>query len=107
MPLGAVTIDHAAGRIGFLVPPGTRGLFERTLARETDTPPAYRYLSIGSHIVLPGPVFLPGDRFEWLTPLMRPQHRSPVQTVALGVMLVASAQLIQRAEQYGVETADA
>jgi hypothetical protein len=80
MPVGAVTIDRAAGCIGFMVPPGTRGLFERTAAQETAVPPAYRYLGDGSYAVLPGPVPLPGDRFEWLNPLMRPQHRSPLQT---------------------------
>jgi hypothetical protein len=107
MPLGAAAIDRAAARTAFLVPPGTRGLFERTVVRETEMPPRYRYLSDGSYVVLPGPVPLPGDRFEWLQPLMRPQHRSPLQTVALGVMLAASARLIQRAEQYGVQLADA
>ncbi|MFG1812095.1 bifunctional DNA primase/polymerase [Streptomyces sp. NPDC049040] len=107
MPAGAVTIDRAARCTGFLVPPGTRGLFERTVAQETALPPTYRYLSNGSYVVLPGPVPLPGDRFEWLNPLMRPQHRSPLQTVALGVMLAASARLIERAEQYGQELADA
>ncbi|WUH95733.1 bifunctional DNA primase/polymerase [Streptomyces sp. NBC_00433] len=107
MPAGAALIDRAAGRTGFLVPPGTRGLFERTVARETVTPPAYRYLGDGSYVVLPGPVPLPGDRFEWLSPMLRPQHCSPLQTVALGVMLAASARLIARAERYGEEMADA
>jgi hypothetical protein len=107
MPVGAVEIDRAAGLTGFLLPPGSRGLFERTVGRETDAPPSYRYLSSGSYVVLPGPMPWPGDRFEWLNALTRPQAASPLQTVALGVMLVASARLIGRAERYGLELADA
>jgi hypothetical protein len=107
MPVGAVTIDRAAGRTGFLLPSDAWALFDRTVKRETATSLAYDYLSDGSYVVLPGPVPLPGDRFEWLNPLMRPQHSSPLQTVALGVMLAASARLIERAERYGQELADA
>jgi hypothetical protein len=107
MPVGAVAIDRAAGLTGFLLPAGMRALFERNVAQETDTLPRYRFLGEGSYIVLPGPVPLSGDRFEWLNPLIRPQHGSPLQTVALGVMLAASARLIARAEQYGQETAHA
>jgi len=106
MPVGAVVIDHAAGLTGFFFPSGTRELLERTVARETDAPPSYRILSDGSYVVLPGPMPWPGDRFDWLNPLIRPQHPSPLQTVALGVMLTAAARLIARAEQYGQETAD-
>lgn len=107
MPVGAVVIDRAASLTGFLLPTGTRGLFEGTVARETQTPPPYRFLGAGSWVVLPGPVPLPGDRFEWLNPLARPQYASPLQAVALGVMLAAAAGLIVRAEQYGQETAHA
>ncbi|MFI0898052.1 bifunctional DNA primase/polymerase [Streptomyces sp. NPDC020983] len=105
MPVSAVLIDRAARRTGFMVPPDTQGVFERTLARETSEPLPYRYLGDGSYVVLPGPVPLPGDRFEWLNPLKRRQHCSPLQTVALAVMLAASADLIARAEQYGLEPA--
>jgi Bifunctional DNA primase/polymerase, N-terminal len=105
MPVGAVTVDRAAGLTGFFLPAGTRALFERTLTRETNSPPSYRFLSEGSYVVLPGPMPWPSDRFGWLNPLARPQHGSPLQAVALGVMLAASARLIACADRYGEETA--
>ena len=106
MPVGAVMVDRAAGRMGFFLPAQSEERFGRAMARETDSPPEYRILSQGSYIVVPGPMPLTGDRFEWLNAPVHPQHGSPLQTVALAVMLAASSQLIARAEQYGQESAD-
>lgn len=107
MPVGAVMIDRAACRMGFFLPARSGASFERALARATDSPPTYRVLSTGSFVVVPGPMALTGDRFEWLNAPVHPQHPSPLRTVALGVMLAAASDLIARADEYGREAADA
>jgi hypothetical protein len=106
MPVGAVMVDRAAGRMGFFLPPGSQGQFARALERETESPAQYRYLGKGSYVVAPGPLALTGDRFEWLKPPSRPQHASPLQTVSLAVMFSAASYLIDRADHYGQATAD-
>lgn len=105
MPVGAVMVDRGAGRMGFFLPVESRQQFEQALSRETDAPPQYRILSEDSYVVVPGPMALTGDRFEWLSAPMHPQHGSPLQIIALAVMLAAASQLIARAEHYGQEAA--
>jgi len=107
MPVGAVMVDWAARRMGFFLPAVSGPQFARALGQETDNPPDYRVLSEGSYVVVPGPMALSGDRFEWLNAPVRPQHGSPLQTVALAVMFAAASQLIARADRYGQETAHA
>ncbi|WP_329141107.1 bifunctional DNA primase/polymerase [Streptomyces sp. NBC_01476] len=107
MPVGPVMVDRAAERMGFFLPAGSRERFVKSLSRETDTPPPYTVLDAGSFVVVPGPMALTGDRFEWVNAPIRPQYGSPLQTVALAVMFAAASQLIARARQYGLETADA
>ena len=105
MPVGPVAIDRAARQVGFLLPPHQRGRFERSLTSETDDLPEYRYLDEGSYVVLPGPVPLSGDRYQWLlAPLRRPET-SPLRPIALAVMFAAAADLIARADRYGQENA--
>ncbi|MFC8709747.1 bifunctional DNA primase/polymerase [Streptomyces sp. NPDC057197] len=101
MPVGPAVIDHASKRTGFFLPPRSRDRFARTLTRETGATPAYRYLEHGSYVVVPGPLPLSGDRYQWLA---APRHRpeaSPLRTVALAVMLVAAADTVARADRYG------
>ncbi|MEU1625822.1 bifunctional DNA primase/polymerase [Streptomyces sp. NPDC020096] len=101
MPLGPVVLDRAAKQLGFLLPSRSRARFARFVAMETENPPEYGYLDEGSFIVVPGPMPLTDDRFQWLrTPLGRPEG-SPLRTVSLAVMLVAAAALIERADRYG------
>lgn len=107
MPVGAVMVDWAARRMGFFLPPASGPHFARVLGQETDDPPAYRVLSERSYVVVPGPMALSGDRFEWLNAPIRPQDCSRQQTVALAVMFAAASQLIARADRYGQETAHA
>ncbi|WP_237554611.1 MULTISPECIES: bifunctional DNA primase/polymerase [unclassified Streptomyces] len=106
MPVGPVMVDRAADRMGFFLPRASRDRFARALGRETDNPPRHTFLDTGSYVVVPGPMSLTGDRFEWLDAPIRPQHGSPLQVVALAVMLTASCQLLARIEQYGQETVD-
>ncbi|MEU6849125.1 bifunctional DNA primase/polymerase [Actinacidiphila alni] len=107
MPVGAVMVDRGASRMGFFLPPESGPRFADSLSRETSAPPDYRILGEGSYVVVPGPMALTGDRFEWLNAPTHSQHGSPLQTIALAVMLAASAKLLARAEKYGQETADA
>lgn len=106
MPFGPVMADWGAGQIGFFLPPNSRERFARLVADETDDPPEYRYLDQDSFVVVPGPQALSGDRHEWLSAPIRRPLSSPVRRVALAVMLVASASLVERAERYGEEQQD-
>lgn len=101
MPVGPVLIDRAARRMGFFLPPTSKDRFARMIAQETDTPPAYRYLQRESFIVVPGPIPLTGDRYQWLRAPNHHPESSPLRTVSLAVMLVASAALMERADHYG------
>jgi hypothetical protein len=106
MPCGPVMVDWAVRRMGFFLPPRSRDQFVRTLTRETKCPPEYRYLTTGSFVVVPGPLTLSHDRYEWLNPPTHGLNQSPLQTVALAVMLAASAALIESAERYGEVAVD-
>lgn len=92
--------------MGFFLPPKSKGRFARVIAQETNTPPVYRYLQRESIIVVPGPIPLAGDRYQWLrAPNHRPES-SPLRAVSLAVMLVASAALMERADHYGEQYTD-
>lgn len=107
MPVGPVMVDWAARKLGFLLSPGSRTRFLDVLSREAPKPPAHRYLSEGGVAVVPGPLTWSGDRYEWLVPPVEHLDPSPARTVALAVMLAASADLIERARHYGETDDDA
>lgn len=101
MPLGPVALDYAARRAGFLVPTDSRQGFERQLHIETLHTPAYRYLEEGSYAVLPGPEALSADRHQWLTTPLHVTAPTQRHATALALMLVAAAELLERADRFG------
>lgn len=103
MPVGPVMADWASQQVGFFLPNGSRSRFGRMVHVETSTPPAYRYLGVGSTVTVPGPVPLSGDRFVWLRAPIAPLNRSPARTAALAAMFVAAFGLVSRADRYGQE----
>ncbi|MFJ2953555.1 bifunctional DNA primase/polymerase [Streptomyces sp. NPDC087270] len=100
MPAGPVLADWAARQIGFMLPPSSRDNFVRTLTREESEPPAYRYLAADAVVVVPGPLTLAGDRYEWLCAPSHESGPSPERAPAVAVMLAASAELIARAANF-------
>lgn len=107
MPVGPVMADRKAGRIGFFLPVDSQERFSRAVAQNTDAPPEHRFLGEGSYVVVPGPLSLTGDRYEWLNAPFRPQHGSPLQVISLGVMFWAASVIVSLADNYGQEMADA
>lgn len=101
LPFGPVVVDHKARRVGFLLNSRSQERFVHFLARETQSPPSYRYLSLGSVVVVPGPMPLPGDRYQWLRAPVRRPEANPLRPVALATMLVAASELLARADRYG------
>jgi hypothetical protein len=101
MPFGPVMIDHGSRQMGFFLNSHWCERFARFVGRETDTPPSYRYLSEGSFVVVPGPMPLSRDRYQWLNAPIRRPEANPLRPAALAVMLVAAADLIVRADSYG------
>ncbi|MFE3016694.1 bifunctional DNA primase/polymerase [Streptomyces sp. NPDC059256] len=103
MPTGAVIVDTRAKQVGFFLASGSRDRFERALAREAadGTMPAYKYLELGSCVVVPGPMPLASDRYQWLNPPGRLAEAFPLRVIALAVLLVASARLVERVDRYG------
>ncbi|GHH68755.1 hypothetical protein GCM10018793_00040 [Streptomyces sulfonofaciens] len=101
MPVGPVMVDRAARSMGFFLPARSCERFERLVFEETDSPPDYRYLHQGSFVVVPGPIPLACDRYQWLRAPIRCPESSPLRTASLAVMLVAAAALMERAEHYG------
>ncbi|WP_406262157.1 bifunctional DNA primase/polymerase [Streptomyces nigra] len=102
-PFGPAMVDHQSRRVGFFLVSGSRESFAQYLGRETQTPPPYRYLSRESVVVVPGPMPLSGDRYQWLRAPSRRPMSNPLRPVALATMLVASAELLERADRYGRE----
>ncbi|WP_153484503.1 bifunctional DNA primase/polymerase [Streptomyces katsurahamanus] len=105
LPLGPVMADLKAGRVGFFLTSRSRGRFERLLARQSGerAVPSYRYLDTGSFVVSPGPMSLAGDRYQWMRAPVRRPEASPLRVVALAMMLVAAADLVERVARYGEE----
>lgn len=101
MPVGPVMVDRAARNLGFFLPAKSYERFARLVSEETDSPPDYRYLHHGSFVVVPGPIPLADDRYQWLRAPNRRPETSPLRTASLAVMLVAAAELMERAEHYG------
>ncbi|MFJ5262402.1 bifunctional DNA primase/polymerase [Streptomyces sp. NPDC088387] len=104
VPLGPAVLDHRARRVGFFLAPRGRADFARHLALEDGTAPAYRYLSHGSVVVVPGPAPRSGDRQEWLTAPSRRPPADPLAPVALAAVLVAAAELLTHVDRYGENT---
>ncbi|WP_319129523.1 bifunctional DNA primase/polymerase [Streptomyces europaeiscabiei] len=101
LQFGPAMVDHGARRVGFFLSFDSHESFARFLGKETHTPPQHRYLSRDSVVVVPGPMPLPGDRYQWLrAPSRRPQA-NPLRPVALATMLVAAAELLARVDRYG------
>lgn len=105
MPHGPVMTDLGNKQVGFLVAPGSRDRFDRAVIRESEGcgTPTYGYLATGSFVVLPGPMPLSGDRYQWLAAPTRAPEPSPLRVVALAVMLVAATRLLERVDRYGEE----
>ncbi|MFI6021300.1 bifunctional DNA primase/polymerase [Streptomyces sp. NPDC051287] len=101
LPFGPTVLDHGSQRVGFFLGSKSREDFAHYLEREEGTPPVYRYLSGGSVVVVPGPMPMPGDRYEWLRAPIRRPMANPLRPVALATMLVASAELLARVDRYG------
>ncbi|MFH8615119.1 hypothetical protein ACH4E8_08585 [Streptomyces sp. NPDC017979] len=97
--------DLGNRQVGFLIAPGSRDRFDRAVIRESEGhgTPTYGYLATGSFVVLPGPMPLSGDRYQWLAAPTRAPEPSPLRVVALAVMLVAATGLLERVDRYGEE----
>ncbi|GAB3010100.1 hypothetical protein GCM10023080_090450 [Streptomyces pseudoechinosporeus] len=101
MPLGPVMVDHAAQRVGFFLNSQLRERFVRFLTRASENPPPYKYLSKDAFVVVPGPMPMSGDRYQWLHAPVRRPEADPLRPVALAFMLVAAAELLERIDHYG------
>lgn len=68
LPFGPVVHNHKARRVGFFLGARSSKTFAHHLVREADAdaPPWYRYLGMGSVIVIPGLMLMTGDRYQWL-----------------------------------------
>ncbi|MEV6613399.1 bifunctional DNA primase/polymerase [Streptomyces sp. NPDC051051] len=100
MPMGPSVIDRKAQRVGFFLGSQSRETFTYYLDRETSSPPPYRYLSDGSAVVVPGPIPLSEDRYQWLRAPTRRPEANPLRPVALATALVASAELLARIDRF-------
>jgi len=100
MPLGPVMLDRSAKLTGFFLPSQQRGRFARMVASEHGGPLTYRYLDGNSVVVVPGPMPLSGDRYAWLRAPVRRPEATPARVAALAAMLVATSELVDRAERY-------
>ncbi|MDN5385700.1 bifunctional DNA primase/polymerase [Streptomyces sp. LB8] len=100
LPFGPSLIDRKAQRVGFFLGSQSRETFTHYLERETPSPPPYRYLGEGSAVVVPGPIPLSGDRYQWLRAPMRRPAANPLRPVALATALVASAELLARIDRF-------
>lgn len=100
LPFGPVALDHKAQRVGFFLGSRSQESFAHHLAQEEGTPPMFRYLSRGSVVVVPGPMPLSGDRYQWLRAPARRPIANPLRPVALATLLVASTELLTRVDRY-------
>ncbi|MCX5441188.1 bifunctional DNA primase/polymerase [Streptomyces sp. NBC_00063] len=101
LPFGPVVLDYKARRVGFLLGSRSQETFVHYLAQEDGTPPTYRYLGHGSVVVVPGPMPMSADRYQWLRAPTRRPIANPLRPVALATMLVASTELLTRVDRYG------
>jgi hypothetical protein len=94
LPRGPVVIDHAAAKIGFLVPRSGRQLFHKLISRNAPKGVPYRYLAEGSFFLVPEPEPHRESRYQWLdAPLLRPDATSR-RSVALALMLSSATRLL-------------
>lgn len=100
MPFGPSVIDRKAQRVGFFLCSQSRETFRYYLGRETSTAPKFRYLCDGSAVVVPGPIPLSEDRYQWLRAPTRRPEANPLRPVALATTLVASAELLARIDRF-------
>ncbi|CAL9310949.1 hypothetical protein SUDANB148_04724 [Streptomyces sp. SudanB148_2056] len=100
MPHGPSVIDRKAQRVGFFLSSESRETFTFYLGRETSSPPPFRYLGQGSAVVVPGPIPLSEDRYQWLRAPTRRPEANPLRPVALATALVASAELLARIDRF-------
>lgn len=101
LPFGPAVLDRKAQRVGFFLGSHSEEMFTQHLVQEEGAPPAYRYLGDGSVVVVPGPMPMSGDRYQWLRAPTRRPIANPLRPVALATMLVASAELLSRVDRYG------
>ncbi|MFD4571595.1 bifunctional DNA primase/polymerase [Streptomyces sp. NPDC058417] len=100
MPFGPSLIDRKTARVGFFLGSKARETFLFYLARETPSPPPYRYLGTNCAVVVPGPMPLSEDRYQWLRAPTRRPEANPLRPVALATALVASAELLARLDRF-------
>ncbi|WUW82666.1 bifunctional DNA primase/polymerase [Streptomyces sp. NBC_01453] len=100
LPFGPVVLDQKARRVGFFLGSRSDETFSHHLAQEAGAPPPYRYLSQSSVVVVPGPMPMTGDRYQWLRAPTRRPIANPLRPVTLATMLIASAELIARVDSY-------
>ncbi|MER5916140.1 bifunctional DNA primase/polymerase [Streptomyces sp. NPDC001982] len=100
LPFGPVALDQKARRVGFFLGSRSEETFVHHLAQEAGTPPSYRYLGRGSVVVVPGPMPMTGDRYQWLRAPTRRPIANPLRPVALATILIASAELLARVDRY-------
>ncbi|WP_443060471.1 bifunctional DNA primase/polymerase [Streptomyces sp. NBC_00459] len=100
MLFGPAVMDRKAQRVGFFLGSESCETFTYYLGRETSSPPTFRYLSQGSAVVVPGPIPLSEDRYQWLRAPTRRPEANPLRPVALATALVASAELLARMDRF-------
>ncbi|MDQ0811191.1 hypothetical protein QFZ63_002905 [Streptomyces sp. B3I7] len=100
LPFGPVVLDHKARRVGFFLTSRSKETFTHCLAEAEGALPPYRYLGWGSVVVVPGPMPLSGDRYQWLRAPTRRPVANPLRPVALATMLVGAAELLARVDRY-------
>ncbi|MFC8006347.1 hypothetical protein ACFUCH_16075 [Streptomyces olivaceus] len=101
MPFGPSLIDRKTQRVGFFLGSKNEETFTFYLGRETESPPPYRYLGEGCAVVVPGPIPLFDDRYQWLRPPTHRPEANPPSPAALATVLVASAELLARIDRFG------
>lgn len=100
MPFGPCLIDRKAQRVGFFLGSESHETFTFYLEAETASPPAFRYLGKGCAVVVPGPIPLSDDRYQWYRAPARRPEANPLRPVALATALVASAELLARIDRF-------
>lgn len=100
LPFGPSVVDRKAQRVGFFLGSRSRETFTYYLRHETSSPPPHRYLGEGSVVVVPGPIPLSADRYQWLRAPMRRPEANPLRPVALATALVAAAEVLARIDRF-------
>jgi hypothetical protein len=101
MPLPPIALDYFTRRAEFIVPTDSLRVFDRQVHMETLHAPSYRYVGERSYVLLPGPEALASDRHQWLISPPRRPVTGAKHATALALMLVAAAELLERADRFG------